>query len=331
MTQSTIDISQLPAPDAVEALSYEDILAERKAALIALYPADEQADIAATLELESEPLVKQLEENAQRELVLRQRVNEAALAVMLPYAEKNDLDNIAARYDVARLIIREQDLDADPPITRQYESDPDFRTRILLSLDGLSTAGPEAAYIFHARSADGQVLDASAEAPKFEIQSIDHDAGTITLECTDDVGLDNPQPGDVAITILARAGDGTADDELIATVQAALSAEDIRPLNDNPRVRSAEILTYEINATLYLYQGPDSELILKEARGQAQDYADTQHKLGYDVTLSGVYAALHRPGVQRVELHNPAETRTISPRQAPHCTKITVDYGGIDE
>ncbi|MES1936675.1 baseplate assembly protein [Salinisphaera hydrothermalis] len=330
MTQSTIDISQLPAPDAVEKLSYEDIVAERKAALIALYPADEQADIAATLELESEPLVKQIQENAEREMVLRQRVNEAALAVMLPYATGDDLDNIAARYNVERLVIREQDLTANPPITREYESDADFRERILLSLDGLSTAGPEAAYIFHARSASGQVLDASAQAPTFTISSR-QDNGDIVLTCTDDVGLDNPQPGDVAITILARDGDGTADADLIAAVQKALSAEDIRPLNDNPRVRSAEILTYEINATLYLYQGPDSELILKEAREQAQKYADTQHKLGYDVTLSGVYAALHRPGVQRVELHNPAETRTVSRRQAPHCTAINVTYGGIDE
>ncbi|ROO27876.1 baseplate assembly protein [Salinisphaera orenii] len=328
---ATIDISQLPAPDAVEDLSYADILAERKAALIALYPADAQDEIAATLELESEPLVKQLEENAERELILRQRINEAALAVMLPYATGDDLDNIAARYDVARLITREQDLEADPPITREYETNSAFRERILLSLDGLSTAGPEAAYIFHARSASGQVLDAAAEAPRFEVVDRDADAGTMTLAVLDDAGLDDPQPGDIAISVLSRDGDGTADAALIEAVQTALSAEDVRPLNDNPRVRSAAIQPYEINATLYVFAGPDSELIVEEARAKAREYADTQHRLGYDVTLSGVYAALHRPGVQRVDLHNPVETWTINRQQAPYCTAINIDYGGIDE
>ncbi len=37
----SIDLSQLPAPDFVEALDYEAILAERKATLISLFPADQ--------------------------------------------------------------------------------------------------------------------------------------------------------------------------------------------------------------------------------------------------------------------------------------------------
>jgi phage-related baseplate assembly protein len=41
---TAIDLSQLPAPEVLEALDYEAILAERKAALVALYPGDEQAD-----------------------------------------------------------------------------------------------------------------------------------------------------------------------------------------------------------------------------------------------------------------------------------------------
>jgi len=58
---ATIDLSQLPAPDVVEALDYETLLAERKATLISLYPADQQAAIARTLTLESEPIVKLLQ------------------------------------------------------------------------------------------------------------------------------------------------------------------------------------------------------------------------------------------------------------------------------
>ena len=36
-----VDLSQLPAPDVVEALDYESILAERKATLVSLFPADQ--------------------------------------------------------------------------------------------------------------------------------------------------------------------------------------------------------------------------------------------------------------------------------------------------
>ncbi|EMA1803187.1 baseplate assembly protein, partial [Cronobacter turicensis] len=62
----TIDLSQLPAPDVVEELDFEAILAERKATLISLYPEEEQDAIARTLALESEPVVKLLQENAYR-------------------------------------------------------------------------------------------------------------------------------------------------------------------------------------------------------------------------------------------------------------------------
>ncbi|HBT55100.1 MAG TPA: baseplate assembly protein, partial [Erwinia persicina] len=40
---ATIDLSQLPAPNIVEALDFETLLQARKTRLIALYPADQQA------------------------------------------------------------------------------------------------------------------------------------------------------------------------------------------------------------------------------------------------------------------------------------------------
>ncbi len=104
-TYTPIDLSRLPPPQVVEALDYEQILAERKAYMVSLWPAAEQADIAAKLELESEPLNKLLQENAYRELLLRKRVNEAALATMLAFAEGEDLEHAAARVEVERLVI----------------------------------------------------------------------------------------------------------------------------------------------------------------------------------------------------------------------------------
>lgn len=81
-----VDLNQLAATDVVEVLDYESILSERKATLVSLYPEEQQEAVARTLTLKSEPIVKLLQENAYREVIWRQRVNEAARAVMLGYA-----------------------------------------------------------------------------------------------------------------------------------------------------------------------------------------------------------------------------------------------------
>ena len=46
--------------------------------------------MARTLTFESEPVVKMLQENVYRELLLRQRINEAAKAVMVAYSGGDD-------------------------------------------------------------------------------------------------------------------------------------------------------------------------------------------------------------------------------------------------
>ncbi|HCA2319436.1 TPA: baseplate J/gp47 family protein, partial [Klebsiella pneumoniae] len=149
---AVIDLSQLPAPDVVETLDFETILAERKATLISLYPEDEQDAVARTLTLESEPLVKYLEENAYREVILRQRINEAAKAGMVAYAIKNDLDQLAANNNVERLVITPGDDTQIPPVAAVMESDSDLRQRVPAAFEGMSVAGPTGAYEFHALS-----------------------------------------------------------------------------------------------------------------------------------------------------------------------------------
>lgn len=104
---AVIDLSQLPAPQIVDVPDFETLLAERKAEFVALHPKDEQEAVIRTLELESEPVTKLLQENAYRELLLRQRINEAAQAVMVAYAMGSDLDQLAANYNVKRLTVTE--------------------------------------------------------------------------------------------------------------------------------------------------------------------------------------------------------------------------------
>ncbi|WP_288428163.1 baseplate assembly protein [uncultured Pantoea sp.] len=300
----TIDLSQLPAPNVVETLDYETLLAERKATLISLYPADEQASVARVLALESDPLVKLLQENAYREVILRQRINEAAKAVMVAWANGSDLDQLGANNGVTRLVLTPADNTATPPVEAVMERNEDFRARIAAAFEGLSVAGPSGAYEFHARSADGRVADASAISPS---------------------------PASVTITVLSREGNGAAGSDLLAIVNAALNDEDVRPVADRVTVQSAQIVDYRVDATLYLYPGPEAEPIRAAAEAKLKAFVNTQARLGRDIRKSALYAALHVEGVQRVELAQPVADVVLDKTQAAFCTGYQITVGGSDE
>lgn len=246
----------------------------------------------------------QLEENCYRELLLRQRVNEAARAVMLAYSTDSDLDNLTVNFNVERLTIQEEDDSVTPPIEAVMESDADLRTRTQQAFEGLSVAGPTAAYEFWGRSADGRVADISAVSPT---------------------------PACVTISVLSREGDGTASDDLLSVVAAALNDEEVRPVADRVTVQSAEIVPYQIDATLYIYPGPEAEPVRQASEQQLQAYIAAQNRLGRDIRLSAIYAALHVEGVQRVELAQPVADIVLSDYQASHCTEYTITVGGYDE
>ncbi|MEI7184311.1 baseplate assembly protein [Pectobacterium carotovorum] len=299
-----IDLSQLPAPAVVEELDYEAIYTERKAMLLSLYPEDQRAAVARTLTLESDPLVKLLQENAYRELLWRQRVNEAVRAVMVAYAQGSDLDQLGANFSVSRLVITPADDSTLPPTPALMESDSDFRLRIQQSFEGLSVAGSVGAYQYHGRSADGRVAD---------------------------VSVISPSPASVTVSVLSREGDGSASAELVAIVTAALNGEDVRPVADRVTVQSAAIVPYEIDAMLYLYSGPEKEPVRAAAEQKLKAYISAQHRLGRDIRRSAIYAALHVEGVQRVELTTPAADIVLTDAQASYCSGYRLGVGGADE
>lgn len=359
-TFTAVDISKLPKPEVIEQLGFERIYNEMRDQMNGLQPLTftQDGNVKLTkaefikadngesyyripanknaglmfLELDSEPTARQLQIVAYREMLVRQRTNDASLAVMLAYAKGSDLDHIAVRFNVTRFKIREGDINNN--IDPVFEEDDDFRRRIQLSLEEYSTAGPEGAYVFHSLSADSNVKDASAKSPSFQLAQITDQVratlpdNAIVLTVKDNVGLSDPMPGDVAITVLSRTGNGQANIQLQKKVSDRLNQDGIRPITDRVRERSANITEYEIIATLYTYSGPDSELVLKNAQDTCQQYVNDNHKLGRDITVSGIYAALHQDGVQRVK-HNIEEDIVCDASQSAYCTNITIINGGV--
>jgi phage-related baseplate assembly protein len=293
----TIDLSQLPPPDVVETLDYETLLARHKTQFLDLHPEVQRPAMAARLEIEGEPIVIVLEALAYAELLLRQRVNESARQCMLASATGTNLDHLAVLLGVQRLTTDPGDPDAFPPITPTYETDERLRARAQLAVEGMSTAGPVESYRYHALSAHGDVADAS---------------------------VTSPTPSEVVITVLSNDGDGSAPPELLAVVDRHLNSDNIRPLTDHVTVQSAEIVTWQLAAVLTLYPGPASGPVLESARLAARQYIDTTRRVGYDVTRSGLFAALHQPGVQNVALASPDADIIISPTQSAHCTGVDI-------
>lgn len=291
---TAVDLSQLPPPDVVETIDYEAILAAMVADFRARNP-----EFSALVE--SDPAFKILEVAAYRETLLRQRVNEASRAVMLAYATGADLDQIAANYALQRLVLDPGDPDALPPVPPTYESDADFRRRVQLSPEGYTVAGSRGAYVFHALSADADVRDAQAISPA---------------------------PGQVTVYILSRSGNGAASVDLVDAVEAALNAETIRPMTDQVTVQSAAVTQYQVIASLTVYDGPDAEVIRQSAIAAATAYVAEMHRIGYDVTRSGLFAALHQKGVQNVALTSPAADIVVGDGAAAYCTAVTVTIGG---
>lgn len=300
-----VDLKKLPAPKVVQELSYETLLTQRKEKFLSLQESDEMRQHwQARLQLESEPVVKLLEENAYLELLLRTNINESAKAVMLAYATGSDLDQLGALFGVTRLIIQAEDLKSNPPTTAKYEDDERFRTRIQMSLEGLTTAGSRASYEFHALSTSAKIKD---------------------------VDVTSQTAGTVKVAILSTEGQGTADGDLIKAVKEQLNAEHIRPLTDTVLVESAVILTYEIQATITLYPSVLESVVMGNVNQAITSYVNKQHSLGIDITRSGIYAALHQEGVQNVKLTKPMDDLIVQPHQAAYCTQIQVNLGGRDE
>ncbi|HDR9259629.1 TPA: baseplate J/gp47 family protein [Burkholderia vietnamiensis] len=291
-----VDLSTLPPPQIIEELDFDTIFADMLADLIS-------RDSSYTALVESDPLYKGLQVCAYRELLLRQRVNEAAQALLLAYANDGDLDQLAAGFSVKRLTITPADNTTIPPTAAVMEGNDALRARTQQSFEGFSSAGPVGAYQFYALSASGLVLD---------------------------VSVTTPQPGTVQVTILHANGDGGADNDpqgaLLATVTDAVNADNVRPLCDTVLVQFAAILPYSINATLEIDSTVDQAAVLSLAQAQAQVYAASVHKCGGAPTIAGVYAALWVTGVRNVTLSAPGiqSDMVANKTQASYCTGITV-------
>lgn len=287
---SRIDLSGLPAPDILAPLDFEAELASLKSELLATNPA-----LADALTLESEPLTKLLELFAYRLLNKTNQINHTAQSMLLAYATGTTLEHLAAGVGIERLLVKLGNPNSVPPIPDVMESDSALRRRVQIEPERAS-AGSKGAYLFWALSADGDVRDASV----------------VTAS-----------PGRVTVYVQSH-NDAVVSDDLRETVRLAVDTDERRPFTDSVRIAAGQPQDWSLTAELTLYPGPDKDIVIDAARAALDKYIEQVRYLGYDVTLSGLYHALHQAGVQRVSLLQPTADIALPDGKYANCIDVTI-------
>lgn len=322
----TFTISNLPEPELIEELNFETIFRQLMEDFLDRHP-----DYTALLE--SDPAVKLLQVFAYRELILRQRVNDAFKATLLAFAAGGDLDHLAAFYGVNR---------QDP------ETDAQLRERTIERIKGSSTAGGAAWYRYQTLTADNRVADALVTSPdagqvriailSLEAQLIAEATETELVALGQIYGVTRVQsPLEPINTFRARvrtaaigsAGDGAASPELLEAVDDYVQSSSVRVITDTVQVISANIVQVNVAANVYLY--PDqSPTILQGLEAAIRADFRAESGLGWDLTPSWLISRLHIPGVQRVELVSPSTVAAANDTTAVALGTITITMAGYD-
>lgn len=271
-----LDISRLQPPSAIDGSDFEEIFSRKKAALIALCPESIRETVAQTLELESEPLTIDLQQQAYQELLVRRRINEAVKSNLLAFAQGADLDHLAAAYGLTRKTLRAADPDAHPPVAAEYETDGDLRRRVQAHPEKYAAAGPRAAYEAHAIDAHPQITHARA---------IRREAGSVE--------------------VFIKTQGGTPDETVLAAAREYLSAETRRPLCDNVQVSAARPKDAAVEYTAEYQDNFDRAAVRAAARAALDGLWQQNRHIGASVALSKIIGALDTEGIKKITLHRP--------------------------
>lgn len=189
----------------------------------------------------------------------------------------------------------------------EEESDADYYNRMRESTESFSTAGPINSYIYHAKSVSAAVADVAATSP---------------------------EPGKVDVRVLLQ--DSTQPSEtVLKQIEAALNADDVRPLTDVVTVSAPETVEFEIDITFYMQRNTQasSSVIEADARAAVEKYISWQtSKMGRDINPSYLIQQLMGAGVKRVEVRKPVFT-TIEETKVATLKRSTMNVlnGGVED
>jgi phage-related baseplate assembly protein len=186
------------------------------------------------------------------------------------------------------------------------ETDDKLRERIKLAPASFSVAGPTDAYKFFAKSAHTSIADVAVK---------EH----------------TPEAGDVSVYPLCEGG-VMPSAEIIAAVQAILSAEKIRPVNDTVYVLEPTTEDYAIVVDLTLLTTAISATTQSRVNEILNDYKEVRkNRLGLDVVIAKITSLCMIEGVYNANVTSPAVNIVADKEVYTRCTGITVNIIGTHD
>ena len=187
----------------------------------------------------------------------------------------------------------------------EVQDDGSYREDIRLAPEHFSTAGPDGAYVYHAKRASSKISD---------------------------VTVWSPEAGKVEVRPLLAGGE-LPGEEMLQQVKATLNDKTVRPLTDNISVLAPEQVSYSINLTYYIASDNKAQAtaIQNAVNAAVDDYVLWQKsKLGRDINPSELIVRVMAAGAKRVAVTAPAFTATTD-MQVAICSGKSVTLGGIED
>jgi phage-related baseplate assembly protein len=181
------------------------------------------------------------------------------------------------------------------------ETDDALKRRVVLAIQGRSTGGTEARYRSIALGADVRVADAAVYT----------------------VGRDPT----INVAVFSTDNAGVAGAALLAKVDTALQAPEVRMVNDAIVVASAAQQVTDIAANVWLLPSAPESVLAQMETGLREAWARDM-LLGRDLTLSWLLAQLQIDGVQRVELVAPTTDIDVPFNRAAALGTVTLTKMG---
>ncbi len=181
-----------------------------------------------------------------------------------------------------------------------------YRERIRQSPAKMSTAGPEDAYIYWAKSANQNISDVSATSPS---------------------------PGQVKLTVLMKGGE-LPEQGVLDRVLEICSDKKVRPLTDQVLATAPGKIGYNIELTYYISRERAAEVnsirdAIETPGGIVDQYIAWQSgKLGRAVNPDSLKNPILNQGAFRVDITSPVYTEIENDEIAAADT-ITLVYGGV--
>jgi len=320
-------LNQLAEPEIVKVEQFETLLEEFKAETLAYIQArdpEKAARVAESLENDGELLSLLLQAMTVRLQTHERRWNARIKQMLAWWAEGSNLDARLADMGLERRIISEGNPNAFPPVPAEEESDADARIRYYLAPHA-PAAGSRLQYRREAMTL-GERATVTVEAPTANQVVVTYTFGADSMAAkVKDANGRQTAPGEVAVTVLARAGDGTPPADLLEAVRRHFARDDVRPETDLVNVQAAEIVRYRIRAIVYINTGPDAALTKSQAEAALATYAAERHILEGYVDPSRIDYVLHAAGAERLELLEPLAPIECTASQAPFCEGVEIE------